>query len=285
MHIRSGLLLRVRNEAQLAAVIGHEAGHYLRQHTIQRIRDIREKTNALLFVQIALAGAGVGVVGDIAMLMTLASVSAFSRNQEREADGYGLLLLSRAGYDPAEASKIWELLVKEQKADKDYEAPSFFVASHPMSEERMEVLRKLAKTVRTPKTTEKGRDRLRAVVLPIRSMLIRDELHLRKFGPFETLINQLIEQGDNLAELNFFKGEMYRLRNTKGDLKKALGFYGKAQTTPGHAPDKIFRSLGLVHLKLGDNKAGAMAFATYLKKVPNAPDAQMIRHLKAGLEQ
>ena len=71
MHIRSGLLLRVENEAQLAAVIAHEAGHYLRQHSLKKMRDVREKTNSLLFFQIALAGAGVPVVGDIAMLATL----------------------------------------------------------------------------------------------------------------------------------------------------------------------------------------------------------------------
>jgi predicted Zn-dependent protease len=118
MHIRSGLLLRVENEAQLAAIIGHEAGHYLRQHSLQKMRDIREKTNSLLFFRIALAGAGVPVVGDIAMLATLSGLSAFSRNREREADGYGLLLLSRAGYDPGEAWKVWQFLVKEKKADK-----------------------------------------------------------------------------------------------------------------------------------------------------------------------
>jgi predicted Zn-dependent protease len=279
MHIRSGLLLRVENEAQLAAIIGHEAGHYLRQHSLQKMRDIREKTNSLLFFRIALAGAGVPVVGDIAMLATLSGLSAFSRNREREADGYGLLLLSRAGYDPGEAWKVWQFLVKEKKADKDAETPSFFVASHPPSEERLKTLRDLAAEMRTPKTAYKGRARLAEIVLPIRAGLIRDELHLRKFGPFEALMDRLIERGDNLAELYFFKGEMHRLRNDKDDAQKSLDFYAKAQKAAGTPPPELYRSMGLVHWKLGHRKDARTAFEAYLADNPNAGDREMIKHL------
>lgn len=285
MHIRSGLLLRVENEAQLAAVIAHEAGHYLRQHGLQRLRDIREKTNSLLFFQIALAGAGVPVVGDIAMLATLAGLSAFSRNMEREADGYGLLLLSRAGYDPGEAWKVWQYLVKEKKADKDAETPSFFVASHPQSKERLDTLRDLAAKMQTPRTADKGRERLAKVVLPIRAGLIRDELHLRNFGPFEFLMDGLIERGDNLAELYFFKGEMHRLRNKKDDAQKSLEFYAKARKAEGTPPPEIHRSMGLVHQKLGHGKDARAAFRAYLADNPDAGDRAMIKHLIGKLGQ
>ncbi len=285
MHIRSGLLLRVENEAQLAAVIAHEAGHYLRQHGLQRLRDIREKTNSLLFFQIALAGAGVPVVGDIAMLATLAGLSAFSRNMEREADGYGLLLLSRAGYDPGEAWKVWRFLVKEKKADKDAETPSFFVASHPQSKERLDTLRDLAAKMQTPSAADKGRERLAKVVLPIRAGLIRDELHLRNFGPFEFLMDGLIERGDNLAELYFFKGEMHRLRNKKDDAQKSLEFYAKARKAEGAPPPEIHRSMGLVHQKLGHGKDARAAFRAYLADNPNAGDRAMIKHLIGKLGQ
>src|SRR3989339_664331 len=47
MVIYSGFLLRAKNEAQLAAVVGHEISHYLRRHSAQRGKDIVDKTNAL----------------------------------------------------------------------------------------------------------------------------------------------------------------------------------------------------------------------------------------------
>lgn len=279
MHIRTGLLLRVENEAQLAAVIGHEAGHYLRRHSLQQMREVIEQSNSLMFFRLAMAAAGVAPVGDIAMLMTMAGLSSYSRNHEREADGYGLLLLSRAGYDPEEVWKVWEQLVREKEADKEHEEPLFFVATHPNSEERMAQLKTLAKVVRTEKTTDIGRERLRDIVLPIRAQLLRDELHLRKYGPFEVLVDELIERGDNLAELYYFKGEMHRLRNKEDDLQKALEFYGRAREASGTAPAGLFRSMGLVHLKLGQKDEARFAFREYVDKNPQARDLDMIKHL------
>ena len=44
MIVNTGLLVRVRNEAQLAAVLGHEAGHYFRRHALDLHRDMRRKS-------------------------------------------------------------------------------------------------------------------------------------------------------------------------------------------------------------------------------------------------
>ena len=61
--IFSGLLLRMRNEAQLAGVIAHESGHFLRKHQIRQWRDMRRKTDifSILAVGTGVAGAGVGI--------------------------------------------------------------------------------------------------------------------------------------------------------------------------------------------------------------------------------
>ena len=59
--IFSGLLLRMRNEAQLAGVIAHESGHFLRKHQIRQWRDMRTKTD--LFAVLAM---GAGVAGGAA---------------------------------------------------------------------------------------------------------------------------------------------------------------------------------------------------------------------------
>ena len=50
MMVNSGLLARVRSEAQLAAVLGHEAGHYVRRHSVSRWRDFKTKTGIMAFV-------------------------------------------------------------------------------------------------------------------------------------------------------------------------------------------------------------------------------------------
>jgi len=99
MHISTGLLLRVQNEAQLAAVIGHETGHYLRQHSLQRLRDMIDKTNSLFFFNFVLLAAGVPVAGDLTAFVALGDIKAYGRNHEREADGYS------GSPEPAPASR------------------------------------------------------------------------------------------------------------------------------------------------------------------------------------
>ena len=128
MIVNTGLMARVRNEAQLAAVLGHEAGHYYRKHSIERYRSLRNKTATMAWVgAVANVGAGVYSVGPTAAVTgsmrpkainTLVTMSVFqmSRTQEEEADAYGISLMARSGYTPDAASQIWKQLIEERKA-------------------------------------------------------------------------------------------------------------------------------------------------------------------------
>ena len=101
----SGLLLRMRNEAQLAGVIAHESGHFLRRHQIRSWRDQRRKTDifAIGAMVAGVGGAGAGVyLGDyvqLAQLGTILSLFKYSREMEAEADAMGARLIAEAGYD------------------------------------------------------------------------------------------------------------------------------------------------------------------------------------------
>src|SRR5205085_1230826 len=73
----SGLLLRTRNEAQLAGVIAHESGHFLRRHMIRSWRDQRRKTDIFSIAAMAagVGGAGAGVyLGDYVQLAELGTI-------------------------------------------------------------------------------------------------------------------------------------------------------------------------------------------------------------------
>ena len=280
MSVWTGLLLRVRNEAQLATVLGHELGHYLRRHSLQRMRDIIAKTNGLIFFQIAVGAAGASPIGDLAALGVLGSIQAYGRDHEREADGYGLLFLHRAGYDPREASKIWAQLLRERDADPEKKSPSLFFASHPPSEERRDVLAELGTTLQAQSgATKTGRDRFLAKVLPRRGDWLRDELNLRSFAATDVMLDDLLVDDPSPAEIYFFKAELRRLRNDEGDNKAALELYDKALSAAGTPPADIQRSRGGVLLRLGDNAAAAQAFQAYLDAAPQAPDRLIIEDM------
>ena len=101
--IFSGLLLRMRNEAQLAGVIAHESGHFLRKHQIRQWRDMRTKTDvfAVLAMGAGVAGGAAGVyTGDLARLAelgTILSLLRYNRTLEAEADAMGVRLIAEAG--------------------------------------------------------------------------------------------------------------------------------------------------------------------------------------------
>ena len=280
MQVWTGLILRAENEAQLAYVLGHELGHYLRRHTLQLWRDIRAKGNFLAFFQLATAAAGFGYVGPIAELITLGSIYQFSRDNEREADELGFELMAKAGYDSREASRIWEALIKEQKAAKDPEKIIFF-STHPSTEERVETLKQLAdKATAGGVDRIVGKERFLAATWPLRADLLRDELRQRDFARTQVVLDRLFESGVGLGVLHFYQGELFRLRAGEGDEKKAIASYQKALEFHD-APAETHRAMGFLFVRAGDKAQARNSLERYLTIRPDADDRDMIKaHLQ-----
>jgi predicted Zn-dependent protease len=277
MALWTGTLLRVSNEAQLAAVIGHEAGHYLRRHTVDRFRDAQDKTALSLVLSMGLAVAGLGVVSNLTGLAIAASAMSYGRDQEREADAVGLDLMQRAGYDPVESANVWSQLIAENKARESPSPRDFLFASHPGEEEREASLRERASTMAGASDgSRQGRDRYRAAIAPLRPMLFADEIRLRQYGPTLALFSRMLEHDPDDAELIYYTGEVYRLRARDGDDTTAIGYLERALAT-GKAPPEAWRSLGLVRRSRGETDAARDAFRRYLALHPDADDALMIQ--------
>ncbi|MEX2223228.1 MAG: M48 family metalloprotease [Candidatus Rokuibacteriota bacterium] len=281
MQVWTGLLLRADNEAQLAYVLGHELGHYLRRHSVQRWRDVRTKTNVTAVFTVLTAAAGHGYIGSLAQLVALGSIMQFSRDNEREADEIGFELMVRAGYDPREASKVWESLDKERRAGKDSD-PLIFFATHPPTDERIDTLKELARKTYTPdRDWTDGRQAYLKAVRPLRATLLRDELRLRDFARTQVLLARLVAAEPASGQLHFFQGELYRLRNDDGDPARALESYERALATGG-APPETNRAAGLLLMRRGEKDRARAAFDRYLTEAPDAEDKSMIH---AYLEQ
>jgi len=279
MTLWSGLLIRARNEAQLAAVIGHEISHYLRRHSVSRFRDIRRKSGFLTFLSMVMGAGGVGQFAEMARFALISSTYAHSRDDEREADRLGLRLMAEAGYDPREAAKTWDNLIGEFKNDQARKKRSIFFATHPQSSERRDALLRMAK-----KATESGRtgkvhgQRFHDAVAARRAVYLRDELRLGRHTSLETLYDMLAKEEFARGETHFFRGELYRLRKGKGDSEKAFAAYRDAIQT-GVAPPEIHRSLALLHLKAGKPARAREEFRKYLELRPKAEDREMIRQM------
>lgn len=135
--VYSGLVEKLKlTDAELAAVIGHEMAHALREHT-------RERVSRAYAQQLVLAGAaavaGVGQ-GAFDLANQVASVTfqlPHGREQETEADRIGLELMARAGYDPNAAVNVWRKMSAAEQG-----APPEFLSTHPSSASRIRDLEK-----------------------------------------------------------------------------------------------------------------------------------------------
>jgi predicted Zn-dependent protease len=267
MQVWSGLLLRMSNEAQLAAIIGHEIGHYLARHGLDRLREAKGRTALGQALGIALSVAAVlgGAVNSLAQLALTASGLAYGREQEREADRIGVELMASAGYAPLEAARVWSQLLEEARAEQSLERSVLF-ATHPPAEEREQLLIEAAAGVTGGRV---GKEAYREMLAPYRTAFLRDEILRGRYG--ETLV--LLERMPQDGEVLFYKGEAYRMRESLDD---ALGAYRAAETLDG-APPELHRSLGLVLRRRGEKSEAMRAFARYLELKPDASDAELVR--------
>jgi beta-barrel assembly-enhancing protease len=286
--IFSGLLLRMRNEAQLAGVIAHEAGHFLRRHMIRSWRDQRRKTDILAFGSMlaGVGGAGAGVyLGDyvqLAQLGAILSLFQYSRAMEAEADAMGAQLIADTGYPPIEMSSIWEQLIGEANASARYRGKrrrrgSIF-DTHPSDTSRMLDLRATSAEITVPgKRYDAQRARYLATIGSIRPMLLDDQVKLNDPGASQYLIETLAQDGWN-GLLRFYEGEVWRLRNRTGDEARAAQSYAAAVAYPD-APADAWRWHGIALMKAGRMAEAKQAFARYLTMKPDAPDAAWVRQM------
>lgn len=297
MLVHTGLLVRARNEAQFAAVLGHEAGHYFRKHTLQQYRSIRRKaaTGAVIGAAAGIAvGAGRGAFDaswiDVAYGINLAlvlSVFEFSRDMETEADAYGITLLNRAGYQPHAAAGIWRQLIEERKQSAQQRRKRYndradsIVSTHPPSDERMVDLADTADELRASgsQASFEGRDEWRAAMRPHLAALLAEQIKRNDPGASLYLVNSLAQDGWT-GLLRYQEGEAYRLRGEPADATRAAEAYAAAVQLPD-APPEAWRAHGYALLKAGRNDAAKEALGRYLQGNPNASDAAMVRYTLA----
>ena len=268
MQIWSGLLLRVDNEAQLAAVLGHELGHYLGRHTLERMRDLKSKAAA------AMVASMFGLVGAVATLGIAASAMGFSRDQEMRADEIGMRLMRNAGYDGRQSAQIWDDLLAEMKVrggdDVGHRSPMF--ATHPPAGDRRDALLKIAGDA----GGRLGADELDRVLAPHRFEWLQEELRRGQFEESLELSNRKLKVRPEDPQWLYARGEALRLRGKDEDLQAALDDLQRGAALQ-EAPPELFRSLGLLHRKRDQVAAANAAFEKYLAMAPEAGDAALIK--------
>lgn len=140
--VHSGLIDAAESEGELASVMAHEIAHVVQQHLLRSLESSKNMSLATvgaLIAAIVLGGQAGGQVGEAVFASTVAGATqqqlSYSRAHEQEADRVGIEMLARAGYNPNDMARFFEVLQQKSRIGQ-HNIPEFLL-THPVTGSRI----------------------------------------------------------------------------------------------------------------------------------------------------
>jgi len=275
MIIWTGLLTRVSSGDELATVLGHEAAHFVRTHSITQWRSVKKGMAAGQILSLGL-GLATGVLLPVGESFAALSALSFSRQQESEADLLGAQMMAGAGFDPHATYRVWDMLIAEDKRAVDKgEEGSGLLRTHPESEDRSRVLREWTTATYGPPAAPRQDAAFREAMAANYRLFMDDQIDTSRYSRTEFLLERHAALGVDPALIEYYRGEMFRQRAGEGDAARARDAYAASVATGRPVPE-AYRNLGYLYTKAGDRQAAKEHFNRYLEAAPEADDRGMI---------
>ncbi|WP_321327002.1 M48 family metalloprotease [uncultured Parasphingorhabdus sp.] len=279
MTVWSGLLLRVRNEAQLGAVLGHEFAHFEQRHSLKGFEQRRGASDVMAWAAV-LGGIGQTSTRDLQVSL-VGSIFQFNRSQETEADLLGLQYLAQSRYSSRAASEVWQQLMEEadatafgRKIKKRNRYRAGFFDTHPTSLNRAQYL--LDQALEYEDSGDLRSDEHYEAIKPHLPKFLADQVRLNDFNGTEYILNGIAGTIGWTGELLHARAELFATRGNPRDLITSTTLYLRAIEAGYRTPETV-RGLGLSLVKSGKQTEGAKYLREYIAEVPDAPDASIIR--------
>lgn len=281
--VTRGLLINLQDEAQLAAVLGHEIGHVTAKHSLQGMQ-----RNALLGATVNLLGGLAGNTGYADLVGQIGGITAnlidkrYSREQESEADLLGIDYMVRAGYAPQGAVELQEMFFRKIENGQNPDWLSGLFRSHPFSKERLLANRAYVSRTYAGISTDYGLDHAvyHQAIDPLEQTrdayaLYDQARKLEEQGEQETAIetyHKAIQQAPEQALLQSSLGMAYLRRE---DLIPARRYLLKAvQLDSGYYQSQM--GLGYIDLKHKQTQQAAEHLEASLKLLPTVQGAFLL---------
>jgi Zn-dependent protease with chaperone function len=277
IYIHSGLLARMDNEAQLAAVLAHEMVHCIHRHALRAFRKYRNQPAYLIAVQKKLLKTKglqklahtMGVTG------AMAAISGYARELEAEADRIGFEWVLRAGYNPKEALSLFEEMLSDLARDGCEEPFSF--GSHKQIRQRAENLQNLTvPAIINRLASNKSNPAFLAKLDQLLLDNARLDLQLGRFQVASESVEKFLSINPDDTRAYYLLGEIHRQRGHRSDVLTALDYYGRAiRLDPSFAAPH--KAIGLIHYKEGQHALAKKFFESCLQLSPDTPDKAYIK--------
>ena len=274
--INRGLLVELKNEAELAAVLGHEIVHSAARHGAKSMeRGIGLQAGLVLGSVLAQRSEYGGAVMGGAQVAASYINQVYGRNAERESDYYGTRYMARAGYDPQAAVALQETFVRLSGGRRTSWLEGLF-ASHPPSEERVANNRSLVATLREEGFTAGrfGTDDYQAAM----KQLFRDRPAYESYDKAQaaygkkdydtalSLVNQALDQQFSEPLFHGLRGDIRRSQQRWGD---AITNYNRAiERDDGMFMHYLGR--GVARARSGDRRSAKSDFDRSVALLPTS---------------
>ena len=273
-----GILLKLRNEAELAALLGHELGHVNARHTAQQAS--KGMIVQGVFGSVALITGTVSqALGNIASQMGMIGsgilLATYSRAAERQADSLSMDYAVKAGYSPDGCVGLMQMLSGLSKSRSG--AVELLFSTHPMSEDRYEAMiseasQKYAAARKNPLYRERYMDntaRLRTLQPAIESMQkAEEELSKKQYGSAEALLRRALSlaPGDYAGLLTMSKCQFMQKRY--GEAHRFAQQAKQVYPAEAQAP----QICAYASMKLKKYEMAYQDFSTVERLLPGNPD-------------
>ena len=271
--INRGLLTELESEAELAAVLGHEAVHAAARHSA------KQQSRAML-MQVGVMGTAIaasdsdygGLIAGGASVLAQMGLAKYGRGAELESDRYGMQYMSKAGYDPQGAVDLQETFVRLSEGRQSDWLSGLF-ASHPPSQERVDTNRATAASL--PPGGMDGKAEYARSMARTKQLKPAYEAYDegRKALAREDLDTALAKANE---ALDLFPGEAH-FHALRGDIRLVEDNYDWAATNYTRAierrDDFFYYHLqrGLARKELGQQAAAVTDLERSLELLPTAP--------------
>jgi predicted Zn-dependent protease len=284
--VNRGLLVELNNEAELAAVLSHEIVHAAARHGAHQMENAQLMQVGATVASVAASaygGSGLGeLVGQGAAFGSQLVQLKYGRDDELEADQYGMKYMKSVGYDQQAAVSLQELFLKKFEAEKEQGLLDTWFASHPPSAERV------AKNTQTMASQggpggDTGADRYQQAMAGLKKAApayakADEAVAAAKKGDMagaRSLVNDAIRMEPREARFHELLGEIEAAGKNP---KQALVHFNKAQQLdPGYF--KPMLQAGIVQYDLGDKAAAEPLITRSMQLLPTAPGAYYVGRL------
>lgn len=270
--VNSGILARLENESQLAALLAHELAHYIHQHAAKGIRQLNHQRPE---------GGSAGQADTPSIAHAQRNLqfawSGYRQEAEFEADREGLRLMADAGYEPRDTLRLFSHLAEEM-ARENLKEPLFF-ATHPRLQTRIdacvEYLTSLHSQCRPP---IEGQYTFAKKMQDLRLMNIQLDIQAGRLIQARRAAERYLALSPEDARAHFLLGEVHRqLSPDMDETAKAESCYKRAIDLDTAYADP-HRALGLMYFKAGLVQRAREHLEASLALTPDAPENAYVRY-------